>query len=316
MSKMTVPLMVVLLSLSVTAGQGAAFAQYANNEQETTFVAEVPLLNCDGAPCIEARIGEGKEVRLVIDTGDADSVFDTKSAEAAGIRPAGPVAEGMPAGSFPARIAALEIGELTLTGVDVKAMDFTDWIAKNQMPRVAGTLAYTAFKDRILQLDFAAHQLRISDVLKGPVDCGNICAKYSLITFGKQGPPIVVAEGFEINGKSVTAQIDTMYTGSLLVHNASIDKLGLREAAKTTETRHFAYTDGGVTMKVAPAKRESFRGVPLGDGKPKVYFPTPGVHEPDGMFDATVGLELFVDAIVTLDLHNGNVFLQKDKRVR
>ena len=65
MSKMTVPFMVVLLALSVMAGQGVAFAQYANNEQETTFVAEVPLLNCDGAPCIEARIGEGKAVRLV-----------------------------------------------------------------------------------------------------------------------------------------------------------------------------------------------------------------------------------------------------------
>jgi len=316
MSKMRVLIVVVLLAICVMAGQGTALAQYANNEQETTFVAEVPLLNCDGTPCIEARIGEGKAVRLAIDTGDVDSVLDTKSAEAAGIRPAGPVAKGMPAGSYPARIAALQIGELTLNDVDVTAMDFTDWIAKNQMPRVAGTLAYTAFKDRILQLDFAAHQLRISDHLTGPVDCGKICAKYSLITFGKQGPPIVVAEGFEINGKSVTAQIDTMYTGSLLVYNASIDKLGLREVAKTTETRHFAYTDGGVTMKAAAAERESFRGVPLGDGKPKVYFPTPAVHEPDGMFDATVGLELFVDAIVTLDLHNGNVFLQKEKRVR
>jgi hypothetical protein len=140
------------------------------------------------------------------------------------------------------------------------------------MPHVAGTLAYTAFKDRILQLDFAAHQLRISDLLDGPVDCGTICAKYSLLTFGKQGPPILVADGFEINGKSVIAQIDAMYTGSLLVYNASIEKLGLGEAAKTTATRHFAYTDGGVTMKIAP--------------------------------------------IVTLDLHNGNVFLQKDKRAR
>jgi len=316
MSRVTALSWVVLLTICVIAGQGAAFAQYANNQEEITFVAEVPLLNCDGTPCIEARIGEGKPVRLVIDTGDQDSVLDTKAAEAAGIRRASPPAKGMPAGSYPARIAKLQIGELTLKDLYVTAMDMTDWIAKNQMPHVAGTLAYTAFKDRILQLDFAAHQLRISDVLTGPADCGKICAKYSLITFGKQGPPIVVAEGFEINGKSVTAQIDTMYTGSLLVYNASIEKLGLGEAAKTAATRQFAYTDGGVTMKEAPAKRESFRGVPLGDGNPKVYFPTPGVHEPDEMFDATVGLELFVDAIVTLDFHNGNVFLQKDKRAR
>jgi hypothetical protein len=316
MSKMKLISAAVLVAICMMAGQGAAFAQYANNEQEIRFVAEVPLLNCDATPCIEARIGGGKSVRMVIDTGDVDTILDTKAAEAAGIKPAGPAAEGMPAGSYPAKIAALQIGELTLKDVDVTARDFTDWIAKNQMPHVAGTLAYTAFKDRILQLDFAAHQLRISDVLTGPVDCEKICAKYSLIAFGKQGPPIVVAEGFEINGKSVTAQIDTMYTGALLVYNASIDKLGLHEAAKTTATRQFAYTDGGVTMKVAPAKCESFRGVPLGDGKPKVYFPTPGVHEPDGMFDATVGLELFVGAIVTLDLHNRKVFMQRDKPQR
>jgi hypothetical protein len=36
----------------------------------------------------------------------------------------------------------------------------------------------------------------------------------------------------------------------------------------------------------------------------KVYFPTESVHEPDGLFDATVGLELFRGAIVTLDFHD------------
>ena len=302
------------LAICLAVGQDSAYAQHANNEQGLTFVAEVPLLNCDGTPCIEARIGEGKPVRLVIDTGDEDTVLDTKIAEVAGIKPTGPAAKGMPAGSYPARIAALRIGELTLKDVDVTAMDFTDWLAKNQMPHAAGTLAYTVFKDRVLQLDFAAHQLRISDVLTGPVDCGESCDKFSLITFGKHGPPIVVAKGFEINGNSVTAQIDTMYTGSLLVYNASIGKLGLGDSAKTAETRQFAFTDGGVTMKAAPAKRESFRGVPLGDAKPKVYFPTPGVHEPDGLFDATVGLELFSDTILTLDFHNMNIFLQKVKR--
>jgi hypothetical protein len=64
----------VFLTICVMAGQGATFAQYANYQEEITFVAEVPLLNCDGTPCIEARIGEGKPVRLVIDTGDEASV--------------------------------------------------------------------------------------------------------------------------------------------------------------------------------------------------------------------------------------------------
>ena len=121
----------------------------------------------------------------------------------------------------------------------------------------------------------------------------------------------MVANGFKVNGKSVTAQLDTMFTGSLLVYTASLEKLGLREAAKTTARRKFLLTDGGVTMKSAPAESESFHGLVLGGANPKVYFPTEGVHEPDGLFDATVGLELFRDAIVTLDFHNMNLSLQK-----
>lgn len=38
---------------------------------------------------------------------------------------------------------------------------------------------------------------------------------------------------------------------------------------------------------------------------------TEGVHEPDGLFDATVGLELFQNMIVTLDFHGMNLILQK-----
>jgi len=67
---------------------------------------------------------------------------------------------------------------------------------------------------------------------------------------------------------------------------------------------------GEVNMKVAPAKRESFHGLALGGANPKVYFPTAGVHEPDGLFDATVGLELFQNTIVTFDLHGMNLILQ------
>jgi len=190
-------------------------------------------------------------------------------------------------------------------------MNLSDEMAKGTMPHVDGTLAYSAFKDRYLQLDFAAHIARISEAVDEVADCGKICDKFSLITFGKQGPPIVVAKGFEINGKSVTAQVDTMFTGSLLVYSASIEKLGLSEAAKSTQKRKFLLTDGGVEMKEAPAKRESFHGLTLGGTHPKVYFPTEGVHEPDGLFDATVGLELFQNMIVTLDFHGMNLILQK-----
>jgi len=290
------------------------------------FAAEVPLLDCDGTPCIEARIGEGKPLKWGIDTGNASSVVDKDVADSAGLKPTKAMPAGAPAGMFITAIPAVHIGrasggasgssagaggEVTLREVPALGMSLGEMIGQKQMPNVAGTLAYTAFKDRVVQIDFIGHKVRISELLAKPGDCPGVCDKFSLITFGKKGPPIVVAEGFTINGKPVTAQVDTMYTGTMLVYTAAIDKLGLTDAAKTERTENFPFTDGGVDMKSAPTNKESFHDTTLGVSAPVVYFSTPDVHEPDGMFDATVGLGLFYGTVLTLDFHDMTISVTK-----
>jgi hypothetical protein len=276
------------------------------------FAAEVPLLDCNGIPCIEARIGEGKPLRMGIDSGDVDSVLDKDVAEAVGLKETKPMPAGAPAGMFMTEIPAIRVGAVTLRNIPTLGLSLAQLIAQKQMPDVAGTLAYTAFKDRLLQIDFVNHKVRISEPLSAPSPCSDACDKFSLITFGKKGPPIVVAEGFEINGKPVTAQIDTMYTGTMLVYTASIDKLKLTDAdVNSQKSENFPFTDGGVEMKSAPAEKESFHGVTLGVSAPVVYFPTPDVHEPDGLFDATVGLGLFYGMVLNFDFHSNTFSLAK-----
>lgn len=284
-----------------------AVAQRASQK----FATEVQLLDCDGLPCVEARMGTGPILKLGLDTGNVDSVLDASFAEAAGLKPTAPMPEGAPSGMMRTEIPAISIGNAQLTNVRTLAMSLAEMISQNQMPQVDGTLAYTAFKDRILQIDFAAHKVRISDVLTSPIQCSGACDKISLINFGKDGPPIVVANGFEINGKKVTAQVDTMYSGSLLVYTASIEKLQLSDAAKTTKSRAFPFTDGGVQMKEAPVQKETFRGIALNGAAPLAYFPTPDVHEPDGLFDATVGLDLFYNAVLTLNFHDMTISMER-----
>jgi hypothetical protein len=303
--RLSVAFCFALLALLCTA---QADAQRAGGVK---FAAEVPLLDCDGLPCVEARIGSGPALKMGIDTGNVDSVLDAAYAEAANLRPTAPLPAGAPSGMFRTTIPSISVGSVNLTNVRSLAMNLSDMIAQNQMPHVDGTLAYTAFKDRVLQIDFVGHKVRISEVLTAPADCTGVCDKISLIKFGKEGPPIVVAHGFEINGKKVSAQVDTMYSGSFLVYTASIEKLQLADAAKTTKSRDFPLTDGGVKMKEALAEKEGFRGLTLSGSAPLVYFPTLDVHEPDGLFDATVGLELFYKAAVTLDFHDMTISVEK-----
>jgi hypothetical protein len=302
-------LWVVALALTVQAEAGPAARP--QGAPPTKFATEVPLLDCDGTPCVEAHIGSGPTLKMAIDTGNIHSILETDLAKGAGLQPVGAIPAGAPAGMFRTAIPAITVGTVKLENVSALAMVLGDMIAQNQLPHIDGTLAYTAFKDRILELDFAVRKLRISEVLKASAVCPGTCDKISLIKFGKDGPPIVVADGFAINGHPVTAQVDSMYTGTLLVYTASIQKLQLEEAAKTTKSRDFPFTDGGVQMKEAVASGETFHGLALGPRIPLVYFPTPDVHEPDGLFDATVGLDLFYGAILTLNFHDMAISVRK-----
>jgi hypothetical protein len=108
----------------------------------------------------------------------------------------------------------------------------------------------------------------------------------------------------------LTAQVDSLWSGNLLIYTASIDKLGLKDAAAVTATERFPFTDGGVTELKGTAKDISFSGDTLAKNAP-LYFPTPGVHEPDALFDATVGIALMKDKIVTLDFHAMTISIAK-----
>jgi hypothetical protein len=292
---------------------GVARGQTGTPQGGFKVVAEVPLLECDGTPCIEARVGEGKSVRLGIDTGNVNSVLDAKVAQGLGLKPTERQESGAPEGMFQTVVPSLRIGALKLENLAVLSADLSEMIRAKEMPHLEGVLAYTAFQDRVLQLDFAAHMLRISEA-GASGSCSGHCEKLSLVTFGKEGPPIVVAQGFEINGEKVAAQVDTMYTGSMLIYTASIEKLSLKGASQSTDVRFFPLTDGGVNMKEAEAQKESFVDLTLSGEKPRVYFPTENVHEPDGLFDATVGLELFRGAVLTLNFHDMTIGMHKGNK--
>lgn len=279
----------------------------AANTAAAQWAADLPMLDCDGVPCVEAQIGTMPAGRTVIDTGDIVSIVDMTDSAASGFGH-GNMKDGR---VFKAAHAAASVGNAHLENVPIIAMALNDFIAKGQMPHSRAVLTYTAFKDRVLQLDFAHRRVRVSDVLTSPMPCASACAPLHLITFGKKGPPILVAEGFALHGKPITAQIDSVYTGGLLIYSASVETLGLSAAAKgTTRTERFAFTDGGVDMHKSVAQSITFGGKPLAANVP-LYFPAPGVHQPDGLFDGTVGIALMKDSVVTLDLHDMTVSVDR-----
>jgi predicted aspartyl protease len=267
------------------------------------------MLDCSGLPCVDATLASGKHLRLLIDTGNVNSALDITVATEAGLAvTAVNRSDGKPAGYGRSVMTGVKLGEGSLGDVRVLVLGLAEYVKRDRMPAADGTLAYTAFKDRLLQLDYVHHSVRFSEPLTASLPCPSFCGSLTTPTFGKNGPPIIVSTGFSVNGKAVTAQVDTMFTGTMLIYPTSIEKLGLTAESQTTKKQFFKYTDDGVDMLEAQAANESFGERVL--AKPAaLFFATPTVHLPDGLFDATVGHALFEHYILSLNFHDMSLWL-------
>jgi hypothetical protein len=272
--------------------------------------AEVDMLDCSGLPCISVMSDNAMPLKLLIDTGDAYSVIDINRAKALGL-PIVPAKDksGKPVpGYFFATLKAAKIGEESLGDVKLLAMDIGTDIAKGSFPHADGSIAYTDLKNRLLTLDYRRHRVGLSDASKG-VACPAVCGTVSYPTFGRKGPPIVVATGFGVNGQDINVQIDTLYAGTMLIYPTSVAKLGLVSQSASPHVQTFPYTDGSVDMIEGKADNESFAKKTLLANAP-LYFATPKVHLPDGMFDGTVGAGLFAGHVVNLDFHANRFWME------
>ena len=264
------------------------------------------MLECSGLPCVELSTpSSGRKLKMLIDTGNFRSILDAATAKELGLELRPFVGrDGKPRPGF--QVATLKdcvLGERAIGAVDVLIMDLQPDIKAGTQPVADGSLAYTAFADRALRLDYKHHRVEVSEPLVQERPCRNNCGAITTPTFGAHGPPIVVTTGFRVNGQPITAQIDTLYTGTLLIYPTSVSKLGLEDQAKSPSERRFAFTDGGVKMVEGTVDTEGFNKVVL-QRHGHVYFATADVHLPDGMFDGTVGHELFAGHVLTLDFHS------------
>lgn len=277
---------------------------------ETPVLKGGPMLDCSGLPCVEIITAGGKHLRMLVDTGNAASVLDAAVAKDIGltVTPA-TGADGKPAAGYArATLAGTMLGSASLGDVKVLVLDLAAYIKRDRVPASDGTLSYTVFKDRFLELDYQNRTVRISQPLTVNVPCPGFCGDITNPTFGKHGPPIVVSTGFTVNGQSVTVQIDTLFSGTLLVYPTSVARLGLVRESESSKKQFFKYTDDGVQMIESEATTEGFGAKVLARRAP-LFFATAEVHQPDGMFDGTVGHALFQGRVLTLDLHSNHAWL-------
>lgn len=260
--------------------------------------------DCSGLPCVDIEPG----LTMVIDTGNPLSVLNAPRAKELGLALSPFVnRHGQTVSGYSeAHLQNVKVAGVTIPDVKFLVADLSKNIADGTFPKVDGTIGYSVLKGYTLSLDYKQHTVALGS---GDASCAAACGAITYPPFGEKGPPIVVTSGFRVNGKDVSMQVDTFYTGTMLIFPTSVAKLRLKAEALSPRADHFFFTDGGVDMIRGRAESESFGDTVLAANAP-LYFATPKVHTPDGLFDGTVGAALFAGHVVNLDFHANRFWME------
>ncbi|SRR5579884_147600 len=298
--------LVLTVALAAQAALSGPLPGPQQNATSQPRLVEVPLLDCAGLPCIEMSTSSGKTLRLLIDTAEANSYLDIKAAQSLGatLQPLKTeqntdVSQVQQTTAPGAKIGDLPMGDFPFMVIDTTPQP--DKPGEKLPPFPAdGALTYTAFHNRMLQIDYAHHLVRLSEPLDAPPACPQTCSDLKVGHVGNYGPLTLTATGFSVNAEPVDAQIDTLFTGTMLIYPGSVQKLGLKKLAKAKHKEFFPYLQGGVKLAQADGAAEAWQSVPLGQDLP-LYFFTSDDHPNAVSYDATVGSGLLSHATAVFD---------------
>lgn len=271
-------------------------------EKNVDFIAELPFRDCEGLICVDVALDGSKPRSLMLDTGNANSTLLSEAARELNwtLQPVQRGAETV-TGIYSGGEHRLAFGALQAQS---SFFVFDRALLGEHRPPVDGSIAFDFFQDRVLEIDYPRRRLRLSAAVTGPVpERAEGMASLRRSTFGERGPPTLVASGFTLDGKPLRTRIDTVFTGTLLVYGAALERFGL--AAKGGKPEFFPYTDSGADLLALPMPKVAFGGRALAAQRPVLYVPAEDarLRQPDGLFDATAGNALFAHSVVTLDFH-------------
>ncbi|MDQ2775921.1 MAG: hypothetical protein M3Y57_13550 [Acidobacteriota bacterium] len=248
--------------------------------------------------------GSGKTLKLLIDLANINAYLNLKAAQELGVS-----LQSLKGGDGTditavqqTTVAGARLGDLPLGDFPFMALDETALPAD-------GALTYGSFQNRLLQLDFAKHLVRISEPENEAQPCPHSCGDLVIRRVGQFGPATLTVSGFEINQQPVTAQIDTLFTGTMLIYPNSVEKLGLKKASKSKNKDEFPYTQGGLKLARADGQAFSFHGAPLLQDGPVYFWSSKDEAPPSVTFDATIGTALLSRGVVTFDFKGKHVWM-------
>jgi predicted aspartyl protease len=190
---------------------------------------EVPFEFVHNQIVVKVTIDGKGPFNAMIDTGTDPSAIDIGTARQVGIK-FGSTGRNSSGGgtdinlNYPCKMSTLGVGSISAANVDAAAIDLTK-VSERMGIHIDAVLGYSFLKKRIVQFDYPRLIVRFLD--RSPVTSGIRNA----VTIPFRYKDNVLIDRVLVNGRSVTANLDTGSSGTFQISPEATNELGLAEEA-------------------------------------------------------------------------------------
>ena len=244
----------------------------------------IPLDLTGSRPAVSVSIGGAPPELWVFDTGAMGAAINMDRARALNLPEEQPVQLGSPAGGTPMQgffttLSNARVGDVALAPFQIVA-------APSLVPGRGGVMSPAVFSGKLLTLDFAQSQLRITDKSPATLPRGP-ATPYEGARAGHALPSISIT----INGQTLHGHIDTGSPGALILPYAMAASLPLAAPAVQVGVAHFV---DGVHPRYSATLNGDVQVGPLTLHNPEIGFI-------DGLPTLNVGTQLLTQMTIVLD---------------
>lgn len=275
--------------------------------QSSSGVVEVPFDFFHNEILIQALIdGKGPFVMLV-DTGTDPSAIDVATAQSIGLKLSSSGRKSSGGGTetnlaYKCKFSEVVIDGLTAKNVDSAAIDLTK-ISQSLSRHIDGIFGHSLLNHRIVQIDYINKKLRFFEKMPDPIDA----AVSAELPFRYDNDPLI--DGVLVNGKTVTANLDTGSSGSFQLSPKAVIDLGLGESASNGEIRTSVGYNGGFQNREGKLQNVKIGNISV-DNAPVLFFGLGTGHD-RVPWSLNIGNVFLSAYIVTIDYRGKRIRLEK-----
>jgi predicted aspartyl protease len=247
---------------------------------------------------------------MLLDTGVNPSGVDLKVAKEVGLKLASEGAQATGGGAdqnlaYETRFPVLEVGGLTEKNIETLAIDLSKTSAALGKP-IHGVLGYSFLVRRIVQIDYPKRIARFytaspfRDAAKPP-------SKRTTLTFRFHDH--ILLDGVVVNGKRITANLDTGSNSGFQIAPAAVAALGLEADAERGASSQSVGINGLTLNHDGKVKSIGIGTIQVDN--PSVVFYGKGSGHDDEPWGIRIGNAFLKDFVVTIDFQSNTITLER-----